>query len=321
MSVPAFLASARFGGYQPPVLLFEGRRKTLPISAQAQQEIDAKTARLRDALDALQRWDTQAHRTPVIKRMDVGAIVQSGQAFLQRQAENPPYVPLPYIIGISGGTASGKTTLRDQWFSIFEQHPNNQSDLLIEKVELDMFYRDHADRRQKLGEEKFFVDTNLDSPRAMVMSEVHRFIHDIKEGRAWRNPDYNFHTSLRKDGANLKVPTPFMLVEGLFALHTRPLRDASELKVFVDVDADTQSQRWWERSKTRNPETPHKTLQKFFDRGMAMQEKYILPQKTHANLVLNGTAPLYQSSEVLRRLSDILVETFYPPSPRSDIRV
>ncbi len=280
-------------------------------------DLEGKLAGYELGWNQLIAWDRQAHPVPVLETVRLPQLMASARTFLQRQAASGASTPVPFMIGMAGGTASGKTTIKNEWLKMFPRQANRlfgwrqrKQGPVTEEIELDNYYRDMSRQYKQLGGERFFRETNLDIPDTVSLNKAARNLARLKNGQAVRAPKYDFSDCSRRKGYDLKVPAPFVVAEGLFTLVPEPLRKLFDLKVFVSADYETRATRWWARAPERNLDND--AGRAMFERGMAEHERHVEPTKAHADVVLNSAAPLKDMRDTLRRMTALLVRTFTP---------
>ena len=163
------------------------------------------------------------------------------------------------IIGIAGGTGSGKTTVVRK---IMESLPQGEVVLLP----LDSYYKDSSnvpeDRRQLI---------NFDHPNAFDWDLLHEHILRIRAGKSIEEPIYDYITCSRQPETIHIEPREVVIIEGILSLYDTKLRDMMDLKIFVDTDPDERLIRVMQRD--------------VMERG-PMHEQFIEPCKSYADLIV-----------------------------------
>lgn len=184
---------------------------------------------------------------------------------------------MAYIIGISGSTASGKTYVVEQLKKTFGDK--------IVVISQDQYYKDFS----KLKLERF-ERANYDVPEAF---ENEKLINDVKQllaGHCVYLPQYDFATHTSKKGQIKVCPAPIIIIEGILVFHSAQLRKLFDFKVFLDADPDIRLCRRLIRDikeRGHKIETLIETIDFYLTTVKPMQEKYVLPLKKYADLVLN----------------------------------
>jgi uridine kinase len=178
----------------------------------------------------------------------------------------------PFIIGIAGGTGSGKTTLAIELYKKYE----GKSAL----VHLDDYFRKEAEIPKQSG------FTNWEDPSALKFDELHRDLLILLEGKSFVtrtkselfNPAYNHSNPVKIE--HLVKPKPILIVEGFMLLYDESIRNLLDLKVFLDAPLREGAKR---RSPTKDP-----VDQEYFDTVLEpMYTKIVAPTKEFADLVID----------------------------------
>ena len=201
---------------------------------------------------------------------------------LQNSTPDPPL-----LIGIAGGSGSGKTTIAER---IAELLP--ECSLLA----LDCYYRDlsklsPAERRQ----------TNFDHPIALEQEAIVRDLRLLKHAGIVFAPIYDFNTHCRTSITKRIAPGKFIVVEGLFTLHWPELRDLLDVKVFVEAQDEICLLRRQRRDARERGRSPESVLHQYEATVRPMFEAFIAPTKQFADIVLQGAGDLDLSrKEILK---------------------
>ena len=170
------------------------------------------------------------------------------------------------IIGIAGGTGSGKTTVVNK---IMESLPQGEVVLLP----LDSYYKDSsnvpADRRQLI---------NFDHPNAFDWDLLHEHVMALRDGKSIEEPTYDYITSTRQPETIHIAPREVVIVEGILALYDTTLRDMMDLKIFVDADPDERLIRVIQRDML--------VMERYMRVLKPMHEQFIEPCKSYADLIV-----------------------------------
>lgn len=179
----------------------------------------------------------------------------------------------PIIIGIAGGTASGKTTLASKIKEEFKEK--------VIVLSHDFYYKSLTNLT-KAEREK----SNYDCPEAY---ETDLLIQDIKKlikGEEIQRPIYSYTERLREKETVLVKPAPILLIEGMLVLENEALKDMMDLKIFVDTDADIRLTRLIQRDRKERGLSLDYILEKYKDTLKPMHEKYVEPCKKEADIVI-----------------------------------
>jgi len=180
----------------------------------------------------------------------------------------------PFIIGVCGGTASGKTSVCEDILKKLE----NQRVVIISQ---DSFYK-------SLDEEvvKSVHAYNFDHPNAFDWPLLEEVLRGIKGGKRVEIPDYSFITHSRLPQSTSLYGADVILFEGILAFYTQELRDTMDLKLFVDTDADTRLSRRVMRDISERGRTLQGVLHQYETFVKPSFEDYILPTKKYADVII-----------------------------------
>lgn len=178
------------------------------------------------------------------------------------------------IIGIAGGTGSGKTTVVRK---IIESLPKDEVDVIPQ----DCYYKDNA--HIPLEER---LTMNYDEPASIEWSLLVRQLKELKEGRAIEMPTYDFITCSRLKETVHVEPREVVVVEGILVFTDKELRDMMDVKVFVDADADERLIRVIHRDCIERGRTPQMVIDRYEETLKPMHELYIEPSKRYADLIV-----------------------------------
>lgn len=140
----------------------------------------------------------------------------------------------PFLIGVAGGTASGKTTVCRKIMEKLGQANRGQPRVVV--ICQDSFYRRFNEKEIKSASVGLF---NFDHPDAFDDKLLYRTVVDILAGKLVRIPTYDFKTHTRRDDEpRIIYPADVVIVEGILIYHFPLIRDLFHVKIFVDTDAD-----------------------------------------------------------------------------------
>ena len=181
------------------------------------------------------------------------------------------------IIGIAGGTGSGKTTVVRK---IVESLPPNA----VAVIPQDSYYNhqwDVPEERRKL--------TNFDHPNAFDWPLLTHQIEQLRHGMAIEQPTYSYLTCTRCKETIHVEPREVIIVEGIMALYDRDLREQMDLKIFVDTCPDERLLRVIERDIAERGHPLEMLIDKYRNVLKPMHDEFIEPSKQHADIILpNG---------------------------------
>jgi uridine kinase len=191
------------------------------------------------------------------------------------------------IVGIAGGTGSGKTTVVRKIMEVF---PTNEVIVLPQ----DAYYKDNSqitlEERQK---------TNFDHPDSVEFQLLIDQLKLLKAGHEINMPIYSYLTCLRsKETISIK-PARVALVEGILILSDSGLRDMLDIKVFVDADADDRLGRVITRDIVERGRSVLKVLERYHDTVKPSHLQFIEPSKRYADIIIPGGGENQVGIEVL----------------------
>ena len=178
------------------------------------------------------------------------------------------------IIGIAGGTGSGKTTVVRK---IIESLPKDE----VAVISQDCYYNSnpHIPLEERLK-------MNYDEPAAIEWSLLTRQLRELKAGCAVEMPTYDMLTCSRQKETIHVEPREVVVVEGILVLTDRELRDMMDVKVFVDADADERLIRVIHRDCLVRGRTPQMVIDRYQAVLKPMHELHIEPSKRYADLII-----------------------------------
>ena len=178
------------------------------------------------------------------------------------------------VIGIAGGTGSGKTTVVRK---IIESLPAGE----VTVIPQDCYYKNNAhiplEERLKM---------NYDEPASIEWDLLCRQLKELKEGKDVEMPTYDFLTCSRLKESTTLHPREVVVVEGILVLTDKELRDMMDGKVFVDADADERLIRVISRDCIERGRTPQMVIDRYQETLKPMHELYIEPSKRYADLIV-----------------------------------
>lgn len=193
-----------------------------------------------------------------------------------------------FIIIIGGGSASGKSTLANLLVKSFKE---KGIESLV--IPTDNYYKDLSnlpfDVRAKM---------NFDDPYAIEYHLLISHILMLLRGCEVESPVYDFATHTRSDATQKLSPTPVIIIEGLHALCYEELRVMGNLKVFVDIPDDIRIIRRILRDTKERKRSIDSIVEQYLNTVKPMYEKYILPTRKYADIVVNGE-DIYNSVQII----------------------
>ena len=189
-------------------------------------------------------------------------------------ALNIQHLMKPFVIGVAGGSGSGKTTVVR---SIVQSLGDDQVSLL----EQDRYYRERVDLRL---EERAAL--NYDHPDSLETDLLVRHVNDLRQGVAVQVPMYNFARYAREAETQLVEPRRAIIVEGILIFADADLRKLMDVKVFVDADADTRFIRRLQRDIADRGRTVSSVIDQYLGTVKPMHLEFVEPSKRYADIII-----------------------------------
>ncbi len=180
----------------------------------------------------------------------------------------------PLVIGITGGSGSGKSTVA---MSIFESVPEKK----IAIIEQDAYYKDqsHLSMTDR-------VKTNYDHPLAFDTELLIEHIEMLKQGKAISKPQYDFSQHTRSSETLRVEPRDIIMVEGIMLLEDERLRSKLDIKIFVDTDPDLRIIRRIKRDMEQRGRTLDSVIEQYLLTVKPAHELFIEPSKKYADIII-----------------------------------
>jgi uridine kinase len=180
----------------------------------------------------------------------------------------------PLVIGIAGGTGSGKTTVATK---IAEALPGDG----VAVIQHDWYY---LDRSHLSGAERALV--NFDEPDALDNAALTADLFALKAGQSVVCPQYDFATHTRRSEGCAVVPRPVVIVEGILIFAVADLRDAFDLRLFVDTDDDIRLLRRIRRDIEERGRDIASIDEQYLRTVRPMHQLHVAPSRRHAHLII-----------------------------------
>ena len=177
------------------------------------------------------------------------------------------------VIGIAGGTGSGKTTLMNNLIEKFKE------DVTI--LSHDNYYKRHDDLTYEQR-----CQLNYDEPAALETDLMARHLDQLRQGKAIDCPVYDFTVHNRSDETIHIVPKKVIIVEGILIFENEELRNLMDIRIFVDTDADVRLCRRIKRDVNKRGRTLESVLTQYQQTVKPMHEMYVEPSKKFANIIV-----------------------------------
>ena len=181
----------------------------------------------------------------------------------------------PILIGIAGGSASGKTSVSQRIKDTF----SNEKSVLI--MRQDDYYKDQAHMTM---EER--VNVNYDHPFAFDNDYLLAQLEELVHGRPIEKPTYDFVQLTRGEQTETCFPADVIVLEGLFVLEDKKIRDLLDIKVFIDTAADVRFIRRLLRDVKERGRTVDSVVTQYLNTVRVMHDSFIEPSKRYADIII-----------------------------------
>lgn len=180
----------------------------------------------------------------------------------------------PTIIGIAGGSGSGKTSVTQKIMAAFEGHS-------VALIEQDYYYKDQSDMT---FEER--LTTNYDHPLAFDNDLLTDHLYQLLAGQKVELPTYDYKQHTRSNKTIPMSPQDVIIIEGIFALENPLLRDLMDVKIYVDTDADLRILRRLQRDIKERNRTMESVINQYLEVVRPMHMQFIEPTKRYADIII-----------------------------------
>jgi len=178
------------------------------------------------------------------------------------------------IIGVAGGSASGKTTVVKKILKSFKNRSLN-------KIDMDSYYGDFSTLSP---EERDAI--NFDHPKAFDFDLLNEHIYKLKDGKDIQKPIYDFATHLRQKETTPVTPSKILILEGILLFTNAKLRELMDMKIFVDTASDIRLMRRIERDIKERGRTLESVKNQYFTTVRPMHLEFIETTKQYADIII-----------------------------------
>src|SRR5688572_15258880 len=201
----------------------------------------------------------------------------------------------PVIIGIAGGTGSGKTSIAR---AIYDRVGRDR----IEWISHDSYYRNFEGLTT---EQRHHI--NFDHPDSLETELLARHLDVLRKGSAVETPIYDFATHSRKAETQRVEPRRVIIVEGILVLAEAELRKRIDIKLFVDTPADIRFMRRLVRDIKTRGRTMESVIEQYITTVRPMHEEFVEPSKRHADLIIpEGGENMVAIDAIIARVEGLL---------------
>ena len=180
----------------------------------------------------------------------------------------------PVVIGVAGGSGSGKTT-------VVRRIVDSLGEREVVVLEHDRYYRDHPELRL---EERAAL--NYDHPDSLETGLLVKHVNDLRAGASIELPNYDFTRHARRSSTETVHPAKVIIVEGILIFADAPLRELMDVKVFVDTDDDTRFIRRLQRDVAERGRTMESVVEQYLGTVKPMYLEFVEPTKRYADLII-----------------------------------
>ncbi len=180
----------------------------------------------------------------------------------------------PTVIGIAGGTGSGKTTIAKKL-----RHAYGHGEVVV--IEQDAYYTDlsHLPLEQRSQE-------NFDHPEAIDIDFFHQQLTTLVTGQVIEQPVYDFTNHIRRPETTTVTPHHVIVLEGILTLHYAALRNLMDIKIYVETPPDIRFIRRLKRDVEKRDRTPQSVIDQYLATVRPMHEIYVKPSREFADLII-----------------------------------
>ena len=193
---------------------------------------------------------------------------------IRYELSSPNVSDKPFIVGVAGGTSSGKTTIAERLADSMGAHE-------LALVKLDSYY---ISRTEQPMEER--AAANYDHPSAFDWDLLNQHLNELLNWRPAPVPTYDYTIHDRTDIVDVVQPARIVVVEGILVLWNTELRNQFDLKVFVDTPADLRFIRRLERDVVERGRTQESIISQYLATVRPSHEDFIEPSRAHADVII-----------------------------------
>ncbi|WP_332647310.1 uridine kinase [Lysinibacillus sp. 54212] len=180
----------------------------------------------------------------------------------------------PVVIGIAGGSCSGKTSVTRAIYDVFRDHS-------VVVIEQDYYYNDQS---HMTFEER--LQTNYDHPLAFDTDLLIQHIHSLLDRKPINKPVYDYVQHTRAKEVIHVEPKDVIILEGILVLEDERLRELMDIKLFVDTDSDLRIIRRIQRDINERGRTADSVIEQYLSAVRPMHNMFIEPTKRYADVII-----------------------------------
>lgn len=202
----------------------------------------------------------------------------------------------PILIGIAGGSASGKSSIANEIYEYFKHEHT------IKIIRLDDYYKDqsHLTMEQR-------VKTNYDHPLAFDMDLLVKHLDLLKSNQSIEKPIYDFTVHNRSLQVEVINPRDVFILEGLFVLNEVQIRERCDILIYVDTDADIRFIRRLKRDMQERGRSLESVCNQYLQTVRPMHEQFVEPSKKYAHIIIpEGSSNQVAVDLLITKISSIV---------------
>ena len=213
----------------------------------------------------------------------------------QSKIEKPEH---SYLIGIAGGSGSGKTSVANEIFK------NIQTNCLL--FSMDTYYKDLSpDQMKNISE------YNFDEPKALDLDLLYSHLNDLMNWKSIEMPTYDFTTSSRQPETKKLIPCKFIIFEGILSFYDIRIRNLMNMKIFVDLDDDIRLARRIYRDMTDRGRKMHDIISRYHKFVKPAYDNFIKPTRKYADIIIPRGAENTNAIDLIsQNLKSVLKKLF-----------
>jgi uridine kinase len=210
-----------------------------------------------------------------------------------------------YLIGIAGGSGSGKTTFAKKVMKSI-----NSADSCL--LHMDSYYLPTQPKTNYTTSGK----PNFDHPNAFDWDLLRHHLSELKKGHAIKCPIYDFSTSSRTEEYETMGPARIVLFEGIFSLYDQEIRELLDIKCYLHVDSDIRFTRRLHRDVKERGRSLESVIAQYYDTVRPMYQKYLDPQRQYADFTV-GEETDVASLILSARIKELHQATYRAEAPQA----
>ncbi len=194
---------------------------------------------------------------------------------------------VPYIIGITGGSGSGKSSLLGM---LREEFSSTELAILTQ----DNYYKHRDDQFEDLEGVK-----NFDLPSSIFLKEYYADLKKLRDGQAVERIEYTYNNKKLKPSNIRVLPAPVIVTEGLFIMHLEEVRELLDMSIYVEVNDVLKLKRRVLRDKVERNYPLEDVLYRYEHHVLPAYRKYIQPFKAESSIIINNNANMGAAKQML----------------------